>query len=1092
MINKTVTTKHSSAKPRVMLFVDDSGSMAEHVNPIRMEKCGDYETQIMDGGVITWIDECSYNEYGYLPSSRYEPAGYRVTKSDGMRLDIVKNALKQVVDEQGDKLHWNLISLWGTEKFQDRYKVKYGRLRGKYVKMLIPNLVSNNHTPVSENGYLSAGEIKKYIDRLQPAYSTPTTQRYLQSINYVVKEIKHRCQSNAIVMLSDGDANTGKSGYMDLNSGLRSYFTKPYYPYNPYAGGVTNGIAYFSKQLILRDLKRTGTDIEGLPWDGSQLVETYSIGFGNGLSKRGFNYLYNAGATIERPNGVTPKSYYTADDPASLVKAFKEIFASVTNPPSGNPGSEQTTSISTPASTSSSLDNLAATLTLDTGIWSSEIQFNKLDSNGKPEKSSITNKNIAYPANYMGRKVLVNNGKNIYWLMLHDTPSVAYKDFGFSSKTKEMTTGFIQWYLRNPNISDERIENNVAALGLNESKRTVEKYRKRTDTATDPARQMGDVLGAPVVAMGENSEYVATGANDGMVYIFKSSSNPNVPYELKMNYVPAGMEREGSADTLGLNIKRIAESNYGSSANKHIYGINGGIAYTTTAETGNRRQRTLIVGAMGQGGRGFYALNIAGCERNLKSESCVPVGLDAAESDWDKSVPLWESKKGSKNLLGYTIGTPSLYQLALDWKVTTTNKIPDLKSNVVLAAFAGNGYQTKDTSVKYDPYPALYVYNALGEDMGIAASTLQNGTAGELIKTIPAKDADGIGALASPVVVDINFDGVADIAYAGDYHGDLYRFDLRGEPHDWYSVKIYDGDPSQPITAAPAVYRNGENNLIVSFGTGSDIYENDPNKTVKQGFFGIYDDLSDAKPFPAQKNNLLRQSLTKSDNIRVVTNNEFDPKQQRGWWVELDGGYTSVLNNTTGMEDSTSNEKVVVQPQILLSTVFFTTRIYRKSEKSLKKNPALPNDGESCRVDTASEESTGTSWLLGVNVKNGGVAETVKFRNIGDPRAFVGSAKTGGSAGYDIGVLASQPNIIGGDTNVDAINSNAQVVNGTQLDLSGASKRKTPPNDCLTKDDYQIQISQASLDRPLGSVELTGPLCQVERGLIRLNIVEIQ
>ena len=79
---------------------------------------------------------------------------------------------------------------------------------------------------------------------------------------------------------------------------------------------------------------------------------------------------------------------------------------------------------------------------------------------------------------------------------------------------------------------------------------------------------------------------------------------------------------------------------------------------------------------------------------------------------------------------------------------------------------------------------------------------------GDLLKKISVPDFREndyqIHALGSPMVLDVDFDGIADLAYAGDYSGDLYRFERRGEPSKWSAIKIIEGNKENPITAAPA------------------------------------------------------------------------------------------------------------------------------------------------------------------------------------------------------------------------------------------------------------------------------------------------
>ena len=72
-----------------------------------------------------------------------------------------------------------------------------------------------------------------------------------------------------------------------------------------------------------------------------------------------------------------------------------------------------------------------------------------------------------------------------------------------------------------------------------------------------------------------------------------------------------------------------------------------------------------------------------------------------------------------------------------------------------------------------------------------------------------------------PTLVDTDFDGIVDIAYAGDRYGNMFRFDLSGEtPSEWSAQMIFQGSGNQPITSAPAVSRRGKDKYVVIFWYG--------------------------------------------------------------------------------------------------------------------------------------------------------------------------------------------------------------------------------------------------------------------------------
>ena len=139
------------------------------------------------------------------------------------------------------------------------------------------------------------------------------------------------------------------------------------------------------------------------------------------------------------------------------------------------------------------------------------------------------------------------------------------------------------------------------------------------------------------------------------------------------------------------------------------------------------------------------------------------------------------------------------------------------------AVFTGDGYFSEDRE------PTLYVFDVLG--ISAYATTTSSGAQkfsfqqndknkGKLIAKISVQSDCGCKGIANrqslspPAVVDIDGDEIADIVYAGDYRGNLYRFDLRkADPSQWKATKIFaagqldrQGYPSQPITTAPVVY----------------------------------------------------------------------------------------------------------------------------------------------------------------------------------------------------------------------------------------------------------------------------------------------
>lgn len=958
-------------KPNVLFFVDDSGSMA---------------AQVPGSGGLS-------------------------------RIAVVRGALTNILNTYQDQMRWNILSLWGTE--------------------------NNPPQAGATHPFMTAAQLQPMVNRLREWGWTPTTYRYFQAVRVVRQGIQYRCQKNYVVVLSDGDANRGSdsstaglppfqswetalfgtfSNPVD-NRGDGGVFTGEFWTqrgqydhsgggrYFTYINGLTNGIARFSHVLAAADLRKQDPnnsqdrDAEGGYWDynnndpdpimrntqfDKQSIETFVIGFRQGLSTSGRGYLVDA-ATCENSTSEAnklDKCWFPVATAADVGNAFDEILRQISEANQANAASN-TYSASTPSSTGSTIAELAATLTLDTGKWSSHLRF--------ADFSGGTLGNTVKDAGYAGRRVLVNNGlgatNSIYWLD-NATPATRKVDFGISNN-QEFTQAFVPWLIRANNVTDAAIVAQGQAIPA--AQRTVSEYRVRAAAANDPERQMADVLGTPVVALGRVSDtnkkqkYVVTAANDGMVYIFTAAGNttgpnPPPPYSLALNYLPAGMQRQSAlppsdpaALTVGKTVRVTAEANYGKNdtTNPHVYLNNGGLSWVRTPKTGGRNQQDILLGTMGQGGRGAYALTIAGKKRTSTTSTNANdlTGLDASPADWDKEVPLWETEKSANNALGYTISTGVVGQMST---MTKPNGYPRVDTGVHLYAFIANGHATGDSAIPYDTSPTLYVYDMMGQEFGhdidASSPSVSNGnTPGQLIKSLHT--GGNAGALSSPTLLDSNKDGMVDFAYAGDTNGDLYRFDLRGDPSTWQAKvrKIYAGNANQPITAAPAVHRrhkNDDDKFVVIFGTGSDIYQTDRTSIDRQIIMGIHDDVSVDNPvtLASNANTILDQTMTVEaaggGQYRFLSTNPFDETQHRAWRLYLDPGVV------TSQDNIKSSERVVSKPQVLTRTVFVTTRIYDfKQTATTLPHGVDPN--HTCYNATTQVETGGTSWQMAIDAVTG-------------------------------------------------------------------------------------------------------------------------
>ena len=1094
--NKTDVSGQPKVKHNIMFLIDDSGSM--------------------------------------LADAKGE---YRVDDKN-RKINIAKSALKQVLAQYKDQFNWGLQTLHNNPRYWKWDEATRKKNNAIYAYAELPSPDDTKGDMKDSEGFTDGSAkrnweyVSKKVDEMLAYQGTPTTRRYYEVVkNFVIPNIKYRCQKSYVVVVSDGDANSscsnqssgedprisadtnfnydrkyyysnyyraiqrssddvyqyfgpsegkayedkygkdehGKdksfeydrdfSGYFDLpkydpkapegkkkfqchatvykdSSGRWfSEFIVPYWDRN--YEDEKRGMRFFSQTLAEKDIKPAieptkRLDDAGKSWDGDpsdpkgvdyskQLVQTFTVGFGEGISQVGREYLEKGASR--------PDWYFNAAEPEKLLDAFKTIVSNIESD-SQNTKFEGVSSTA-PATTSMGIPDMAATVHLNTGSWSSQLRFYKLKRDGTP----INTTEFVQPS-FNNRLTLVNDGSKTYFIdRAADNASNA--DFGISdgsAKDKlEWKNALLKWTGRAG--GDEAIKADAETKGYSQS------YRIRPTDPNDPnkdERNLGDILDGSVAAIGDKrdnrQEFLVAAANDGMVHIFRRNDTSSNPYDLKLSYIPAGMEREddkGQATTLGKVLKDIARDGYGSST-PHRYMVNGGFVLRQTPD-----KQTFMFGAMGQGGRGAYALNIGAV-------------ADSDRSSWNTTVPLFETKKGSDNKLGYTIGSTQIGRVSIKRDTTPVN----LKSDVRYAGFLASGYRTEDVN-STDNETALYVYDMTGKEAGTQDAGKNVSSAGNLLAKIPAPN--GKGGLSTPTLVDTDFDGIVDIAYAGDRYGNMFRFDLSGEtPSKWSAQMIFQGSGNQPITSAPAVSRRSKDKYVVIFGTGSEIYQNELNNTNGQinAVYGIYDDVSD-KAVLANSSEL-EQQTRESDGEHIYVSDNKVGEGKKGWSLTLG-----------------PNERVTVKPTMILRTAVVTIRKY--------ESKTIHTDSSStdvCLPDSTSTQTTAKTIILGVNAENGGRLGLRDARISAKDRQFI-KRENNGQIYYANGMTFD------GVINFTYMNSSKADDSpvtadgdsgGTGTDKELNATPSVPNNKCFaTKGDRSLLSNQ------LVSLEVQGRTCGLKR-----------
>ncbi|HET7331732.1 pilus assembly protein [Dyella sp.] len=417
---------------------------------------------------------------------------------------------------------------------------------------------------------------------------------------------------------------------------------------------------------------------------------------------------------------------------------------------------------------------------------------------------------------------------------------------------------------------------------------------------------------------------VYVGANDGMMHAFEAdflgstSSNPVTGGGSELfAYVPSMLFNGPNNTPLVDGLPALANLD-GVSANNfsHHYYVDAtpqvadvDFTYTsdgtanpsTTAKTAD--WHTILVGGLGKGGKGIYALDVTNVPAAVDTTSSSTVETSQA------SKVLWEFTDAD---MGYSYGPPLIIKTRkYGWVVAMTS-----------------GYN--NTGGKLAGHGILYILNIK------TGAILQKIDTGAGTATSPA----GL-TQATAFTQDVT-DGTVDQIYAGDLLGNVWRFDLTEAAVDSSGTATGDypsptlfatlADPSgkaQPITTAPRVEESLSSNGLailrwVFVGTGKFLDITDLTDTQQQTMYALRDGSGSTPSTSGLP--LKRTALTA---ITDLTQGTTVSDSSTGWYYDLTG---SAGGNNGG------TERIVVAPAAAtgLNIVAWTTVIPSSDPCSLQ------------------------------------------------------------------------------------------------------------------------------------------------------------
>ncbi|WP_223250284.1 pilus assembly protein [Marilutibacter maris] len=631
------------------------------------------------------------------------------------------------------------------------------------------------------------------------------------------------CRQNFAILTTDGYWNSGSSNKGDADSIAGDTITGPnsakytYRPSRPYRDNRGPTLADVAMHYWKNDLR---PDLDNIvpQSPGNPAFWQHMVTFGISIGLRGTldpktavnasgasNDLTDGGLSWPNPldeedshriddlfhAAVNSRGkFVAASDPAAFAKGLQDALAAIAN---------NTSSSSSVAASSTSLQ-AGSTLfqaTFVGGQWTGELRGLAVTASGI-------------------------DGSNPKWEASQQLPAFASRKI-FTSDLATTGAAF-------PTLSQIGALNTVAAPAASNGA-AVANYLKG-DTSQeirnggsfrDRVGLLGDIIHSSPAYLRDN-DTVFVGSNDGMLHAFDASSGVE-----RFAYIPGGIAMT--------DLKTLVAPDYA-----HKYFVDGPVVVSTKAQTPNRN---VLVGTMGRGGSGVFALDVTN-----------PRSFGASDVEWDlASVPD----------MGQVIGDPFIARL----------------NNGKTGVIIGNGVNSPDDKAY------------------LIVIDIADGT---VLATIPA-DGSVNNGLSSPRGVDEDLDGDVDHVYAGDLLGNLWKFDLSNSNESrWESANKVGSTPvplfvardadgnRQPISGGvTTAVEPGTFRRWVFFGTGRYITSADPQDKSVQTMYGLIDEAAAI----ASRADLVKRTTAAAGVVGGRRVRTFEPSStamppdKEGWYVDF-------------------------------------------------------------------------------------------------------------------------------------------------------------------------------------------------------------
>jgi type IV pilus assembly protein PilY1 len=734
--------------------------------------------------------------------------------------------------------------------------------------------------------------------------------------------IAESCQQNFVMLVTDG-LPTGNSNGALYSSSDRTNTCLWSAQNNTCSSGVF-GIAANDAIEAITNLRTVDASINSTKKDGGGTVtgkfdvQTYVLALGDTVANASALSVMNAMAFA----GGTHTAI-AASDAASFQAAINNVTDNIT----AKIGAASAVAVANAHVTSA--DNAAYASSYNSGTWSGDINAFAIDlTTGLPSNVSL------WPAGSAGKQLDLRSSAS---RLITSSPDGAGAIGGieFEPVSAAISTQLSlaqQTLLSSPNASDGA--DVMAYLRGDRSGETAFTYRTR-------AHLLGDIINAePLLVREPSNSYVDNGytsfkqtnsarsrmlyqgSNDGMLHAFTASTGAEL-----WAYVPNLVM--ASLNNLSLSTGFFHQYRVDGTP------VSGDVDFDNIGANSNSVDwRTILVGGLGKGGRGYYALDVTSASAENQAAASSKVLWE-----FPNSVSNVVTRNLAKRNMGYSFGRPIIVKTqAKGWVV-------------LVSSGYNNGINSGDSGG--DGLGHLYVLSP---------------KTGDLIADIPTTGCSNSPSLNpcglsefSAYVSNADINNTVDYVYGGDLEGNLWRFDLTGNNSNMWRVAKFASlkdstGASQPITTAPELTSTNDGRMVY-VGTGQYLGITDvagsvganANATQIQSLYGLKDDFS---VLPDDLRAVLQQqTFTVNNNTRVSSNNSVNYATTKGWFIDF----------------PSTGERLNTNPALAVNALAFTTNI---------PNATVCQPG-------------GSSWAYFVNIKTGGIVEnsTVNYSGL-----FLGNA----------------------------------------------------------------------------------------------------